>query len=347
MTAPVVPAEADPFRYGTRYVTRQREDGSTELVAVPLTLEDTLHPEEGDEIPVRPRHELDCRYLADVFQSRPLGEPIARVVADLRIDWGIEGLGCPSPDIALFAGMRQDIDPERGTLEVVPSGGRCLFVVEVVSPDRRVNDVVHKVREYHQAGVPLYVIVDQEKEAGPRRLLAYRYTPQRYEPVPPDDKGRVFLPPLNLSIGLAADGGVVCYDGETGRELGDYARVARELEEADRRNEQQAQALEDAVLQGREQRLAREAADRLAKEQTQARQAAERLAEEKEQARQKAEQQAREQAKAREEAEKTAQEHARARQKAEEQARTAEERIRQLEAALRALGSGGSGAPTP
>jgi hypothetical protein len=259
MTAPIVPAEADPFRYGTRYVQRRREDGSTELVAVPLTLEDTLHPEEGDEIPVRPRHELDCHYLAGVFRSRPLGEPIARVVADLRIDWGIEGLGCPSPDIALFAGMKQDIDFERGTLEVVPSGGRCLLIVEVVSPDRRVNDVVHKVREYHQAGVPLYVIVDQE-EAGPRRLLAYRYTPERYEPVQLDERGRVFLPPLGLTMGLR-EGRVVCYDQASGRELLSYEDASRALERVNRQiaeNEAKLAAIQRTIENDVARRLAAE-----------------------------------------------------------------------------------------
>ena len=45
---------------------------------------------------------------------------------------------------------------------------------EIVSPHTRDNDVVAKLAEYHRAGVPLYVIIDQETEGGPRRLLGYR-----------------------------------------------------------------------------------------------------------------------------------------------------------------------------
>jgi hypothetical protein len=35
---------------------------------------------------------------------------------------------------------------------------------------------------------------------------------------------------------------VACYDERTGRELGDYSRVVQELEEADRRSQEQGQA---------------------------------------------------------------------------------------------------------
>lgn len=40
---------ADPFRYGWRYVQRE-ENGTLLIEQVPLTLEDVLHPREGDQV---------------------------------------------------------------------------------------------------------------------------------------------------------------------------------------------------------------------------------------------------------------------------------------------------------
>ena len=41
----------DPFRFGWRYVQQIRANGSKVSVQVPLTLDDVLHPQEGDHIP--------------------------------------------------------------------------------------------------------------------------------------------------------------------------------------------------------------------------------------------------------------------------------------------------------
>jgi hypothetical protein len=70
---PTRPASSEQeFPYGWRYVKRPRPDGGEELEPVPLTLEDVLHPQEGDVIPGSIVHDTDCTYLASVFRSRPL-----------------------------------------------------------------------------------------------------------------------------------------------------------------------------------------------------------------------------------------------------------------------------------
>src|SRR5207248_6078336 len=88
---------------------------------------------------------------------------------------------------------------------------------------------VTKVEHYHRAGVPLYVIVDREKEGGPVKLIGYQYAPQQYEKIPLDAQGRLWLEPLRLWLG-ARENRVVCYDGTTGEELGDYTKVSQEAE---------------------------------------------------------------------------------------------------------------------
>src|SRR5207253_11179783 len=203
-------------------------DGTTEYEQVPLTVEDVLHPEPDDVIPVRPQHAIDCRYLVNVFRVRAAAElasrPIVYVSDDHLVDWGVPGQRNTSPDVAVFVGLREAVAPEAGTFDLKASGGRCLLVVEVVSPDqRRENDVVHKYREYYQAGVPLYVIVAQEKEGGPRYIRGYRHRATGWEYLAPDPEG-LLVEPLQLWLGLK-EGRVVCYDVRTGRKMLDYSEA--------------------------------------------------------------------------------------------------------------------------
>src|SRR5688572_26582822 len=129
------PAVEDEFRYGWRFVKR---DG--ELVQVPLTLEDCLHPQEEDHISVNIQHHGTCDYLFDVFSTRPLAPQHTLVSCDLLVDWGIEGMRNHSPDVAVFVGLNAEPDIRTGTLHLARFGGRCLLIVEVVSPSTRVND---------------------------------------------------------------------------------------------------------------------------------------------------------------------------------------------------------------
>jgi Uma2 family endonuclease len=306
-SANLPPAE-DPFRYGWRYVKESREDGSEEWRQVPLTLEDVLHPQEEDHIPVRPLHEIDCTYLVGVFRTRPLQPALWWVTLDLRIDWGFPAVGCHSPDIAVFVGLRHEPDLEKGTLDLTTAGGHCVLALEVVSPDRRRVDVVDKFQEYHQVGVPLYIIVDQDGEQGPREIRGYRHTPQGYQLLPLTAEGRLPLPGMGLWLGFH-DRRVACFDA-TGKEVGDYTRISEELEEADRRNHEQALALEENISelktlqrQTAEEKRVREAAETRAAEELRAREAAEKRAADEQRSREAAEKRAADEQRVREEAE--------------------------------------------
>jgi Uma2 family endonuclease len=200
---------------------------------VPLTLEDVLHPKEDDVIPERPLQEQARGDLARIFRSR-LPQDTWLVLSDCIVDWGVPGIGNHSPDVSVFADLKVRPDPERGTFHLKPSGGRCVLAIEVVSPDSRATDVERKFQEYYEVGVPLYVMVDKQRESLPRRLLGYRHTPQGYAPVPPDEYGRLPLEPLGLSLGLR-DEQVMCYDAATGEELGDYAQVDQGRRAAEQR----------------------------------------------------------------------------------------------------------------
>ena len=110
------------------------------------------------------------------------------------------------------------------------------LAVEIVSPHTRVNDVERKFRHYHHVPVPLYVLIDQERDDGPRQVIGYRYTAARYVRMRLDRRGRLLIRPLGLWLGVE-DQRAVCYDADTGERLGDYGEITEAYQAAEQRPE--------------------------------------------------------------------------------------------------------------
>ncbi len=74
----------DPYRYGWRYLRRDLADGAQVMEQVPLTLEDVLHPQEGDQVS---HSDADGRrrYLVNVLEAQLAHDPTAVVLDDVRI----------------------------------------------------------------------------------------------------------------------------------------------------------------------------------------------------------------------------------------------------------------------
>jgi Uma2 family endonuclease len=229
--------EDDPFRYGRRYVKRVLPNGREVLDVVPLTLEDVLHPQEGDEISERPRQRKDSEYLAPILRQRIQRVPGGHLTDDCLVEWR-PGLPRHAPDFAAFEGLTKEPSDDVGVFQVAEYGAKCLFALEIVSPLTRTNDVDAKLEEYHEARVPLYLLIDQEVEGGPRRLLAYRWKSDGYQLVKLDSQGRVALKKLGLLLGVRDDR-AVAYDAETGEELAGYGQL-------EDRNAQLQEAYEEA-----------------------------------------------------------------------------------------------------
>jgi Uma2 family endonuclease len=257
VAAPATPDD-NPFRYGWRFVRRVGPDRQEKWEQVPLTLEDVLHPQEGDVIPENSVQEQERGDLARIFRRRL--PPAARglVLSDCLIDWGVPGIGNHSADIAVFTGLKRPV-PEKITLfDRAAFGARCRLAIEIVSPETRVNDVEYKFDEHYRVGVPLYIIVDQEAEDRPRQLLGYRRSRRRYARIRLDRHERLHLPLLKLKLGLVGNR-LVCYDDETGSVIGDYSAVdeARLAAEAQARQEAEARQVAEARLQELEAELRR------------------------------------------------------------------------------------------
>ncbi len=231
--APGEPAEVDPFRYGWRYLQHTLPDGTTQIEQVPLTLEDLLHPEEGDQVTHNAAHQRRCRYLCNVFSAQLRHDRTAVVLDDVRVKWDVPELKPHGPDIMVIFGVRER--KNWSTFDVAQEGVRPAVIVEVTSPETRSIDRSDKLEEYDLAGVPHYVIVDSFSRRGEEtvRLLGYTQTPSGYRVLAPDTRGWLWLEPLRLFIGIA-DNEVVCYD-EAGHPLADYAEVAEALATAEAR----------------------------------------------------------------------------------------------------------------
>src|SRR5437588_8479403 len=98
--------EPDIFPYGWRLVYKTRPDGTVIQEEVPLTLEDVLHPQEGDIIPEWTWQERDAEYLRPIFRERTARLPDGFYLADCLVDWGVRGLRPHAPDLAVFRDVR-------------------------------------------------------------------------------------------------------------------------------------------------------------------------------------------------------------------------------------------------
>jgi Uma2 family endonuclease len=216
---------SDPYRYGWRTIEREQPDGAVVVEQAPLTLEDVLHPEEGDQVTHAEAHERRCVYLYSVFRDRLAGDPTAVVLKDVRVAWDVADLKPHGPDLAVILGVRER--KNWSTFDVREEGVRPALIVEVTSPETASLDRSAKFDEYDLARVPLYVIVDSvlPRREPELRLLGYQREPAgRYQPLAPNERGWLWLEPLRLWVGIQDDE-IICYD-ESAQPLGDYHQLA-------------------------------------------------------------------------------------------------------------------------
>ncbi len=234
--------------YGWRYAPRPGRNGRTQWERIPLTLEDVLHPQEGDVLVPGDPHADDCTYLRYVAKDRNADDDSVVVLTDCDIYWDIPELKNHRPDLAVIFGVKRRRDWP--SFDVKKEKVRPKLIVEVASPQTRVVDVEDKVIEYARARVPHYVIADVDEATGRRRLTlkAYRLKGRRraYEPVKVNERGWAWLEPLGLWLGVKVNpdtGGdrLALFDPETGLEIADYTAIRRARDAADAR----ADAAED------------------------------------------------------------------------------------------------------
>jgi Uma2 family endonuclease len=264
-------------------VRRKGRDGRVDWKRIPLTLEDVLHPQEGDVHLLSDPHTDDCTYLRVVLKDRHAFDRSVAILSDCGIYWDIPGLEHHSPDLAVTFGVKQRKGWE--TFDVRQEKVRPVLIIEVTSPKTRVNDVEKKVQQYAQAGVAYYVIADAGSKPGRRRLklISYRLAGKAYEKVGLDPQGRAWLEPVKLWLAVTVnpetgEDRLALIDPVTGLEIGDYTAINQARTAAEERAataETRATAAETRATAAEE--LARAQAQRLAEAEARAAAAEERL----------------------------------------------------------------------
>ena len=261
----------DIWRYGWRYVPVEQPDGSTEWDQIPLTLDDILHPLEGDHIVQNAAHNSDCRYLSNVFIDRMAGDPNGLVLSDVGVDYNLPAIRPICPDLAVFTDA--DRSKNYGIFSVAAEQSRPLLAIEITSENTRGHDFRQKLGFYAAAKVPTYVIVDVRIRKGVRTLtvIGRRLGPDGYQIVPNDEHGRFPLgAPFNVALGSEGER-LICFDETTGLEIGDYPELARENRESLARVEIESEARAQADARAAAESHARVQADARAAVESEAR----------------------------------------------------------------------------
>jgi hypothetical protein len=176
-------------------------------------------------------HDSIAGEAKDMLSRRYAANPNVGVFRDLLIEWDIPELRDHCPDTFVAFGI-QNKGQNREKFIVVREAARPRFILEVVSPRYRKTDRETKVMQYAQAGVEEYVIVDRRtyRKQTVDEVLGYRLVGCAYQPVSPDDEGRILCQTVGLWMSLQ-DGHLVLEDVQTGERLKTSEELAAENQE--------------------------------------------------------------------------------------------------------------------
>ncbi len=279
---PVPSFEEDEFPHGWRRITKTLPDGSVRYHDIPLTPEDFLNPEYGDQMPQGREHAKEAIDIYDKINKHYHDNPCVDVLFDTKIRWGIPGLKEPFPDIAVIPDVT-DAEIIEGSFDVVSHGTRPCLIIEIMSPNYKGDDT-DKVEIYEQAGVSEYIILNHhpEDKSLPFELTGYRLVRGEYRDIIPDPEERLLSETTGIRFGLGTGGReLILTDAVTGKELlsskeGHKAQLEAEnrAEQAEHRAEHAEHRAEHAENRAEQEALARlEAEGRAESETTRADQA--------------------------------------------------------------------------
>jgi len=199
----------DEFYYGRRQLIDYNRTAQPTYGYEPLTQADFLDPQEHDTFTHGPRHAADVQRLYAIFRQHYRVNPLVAVFSGVKMRWRIADLPAPTPDIAVVPGAEnwdnQRVELDMATEEVLPT-----LIVEVLSPRFVDADLIDKKAIYARAGVQEYWIVDSGERDDQNelnyRLLGYRLEEGTYQPIAPDEQGRLYSKVARLWLVVSADG---------------------------------------------------------------------------------------------------------------------------------------------
>lgn len=237
---------------GWRTVIETHADGTTTFTKIPLTPEEFLHPKEDYRLPNSTFHDDVAGHAKDVLTRRYASDPTVGVYRDLLIEWDIEGQKDLCPDTFVAFGISNK-DQNRSKFIIANEGARPALVLEVVSPRYRKEDREKKVLEYARTQVREYVIVDRRRQRGEfvDEVLGYRWVEGIYQPIAPDEEGRILCETVGVLMSLQ-EGRLVIEEAETGERLLSSLELEAVNQELEVTNQELEAAKESAEQQAAE-----------------------------------------------------------------------------------------------
>ena len=156
-------------------------------------------------------HEEISTYLRALFRERFANDPTTIVLGDVLVDWATDEMRGHGPDVAIIFNVQQK--QNWSTFREAEEGTKPSLIIEVTAPFTYSVDLETKVAHYAEVGVEWYVIVDIVIRRGmpTKRLLGYQLTEDGYKRFEPNEKGWLWLAPVNLWLGWR-DEAIACYD---------------------------------------------------------------------------------------------------------------------------------------
>lgn len=239
----------------------ERPDGTFEQVLRPLTPEDYLNPQMGDKWLQGRAHSDFVTDLPPLLRHHFRSRPDVVVTHDLQHRFGPR-FPKPCPDVSIAKGVRDRnlIDTYFDVSEV---GVLPCLLIEVISPkDKRIRrvDEEDKWELYQEIGIPEYILM-LPPQVGRReqgfQIWGYRLGRKgTYEPLQPDEKGRLLSETTGLLFGISPSGDrLEVFDARTGEQLLDLD----EQEDARKAAEVRAEAAERKAAREEKGRKAAEA----------------------------------------------------------------------------------------
>jgi Uma2 family endonuclease len=198
--------ESESFPYGWRYVTETLPSGEETYYQIPLTADDLLDPQLGDQVVQNSKHQRSNNELFDMLDNHYEGDATTEVFNDLKMIWKIPGLQEPAPDIAVVPNIKHK-GRERSSFDVSKEGTRPCLIIEIMS-EGYPGDDTKKVDIYERAAVTEYIIINPHTAAVQPyyEMWGYRLAATgRYQLIKSDNQGRLLSDTTNIWFSIEED----------------------------------------------------------------------------------------------------------------------------------------------
>jgi Uma2 family endonuclease len=219
-SSPDLDADDLDFSLGWREEVVHTPDGRMELVQIPLTPEEAMHPEEDYVGPEPSYQDLISDDICDMLRPHcAQRDRKLRVARNLLFKWDKPALKKHAPDVCVIPNIT---DPQANwtTFHVAKEKTRPCLIIEIVSPASKEADRVKKVDDYARAGVQEYVYIDYWRRKGQMQweIAGFRLHKNRYLPMLPDEDGAIYCETVGVRMGIE-NGKVWMENYETGERL--------------------------------------------------------------------------------------------------------------------------------